>query len=109
MCVCVCVKRMVRYKHIGDLDLVIQFSNQFELTALRNQLIDKLLFIHIVTGCPELSRPAHAWYKREGNEAVIGCENKDKEWRLTCVENTWEGEVGNCTKSGTSQYHDHLK
>ena len=56
--------------------------------------------ILIVTGCPELSRPAHAWYKREGNEAVIGCENNDQEWRLTCTGNTWQGEVGNCTETG---------
>ena len=53
-----------------------------------------------VKGCAEIRPPAHAWYKREDNEAVIGCENNDKEWRLTCIDNTWVGEVGNCTAKG---------
>ena len=31
---------------------------------------------------------------------MIGCENNDKEWRLTCVETTWVGEIGNCSGMG---------
>ena len=53
-------------------------------------------------GCAELSPPPHAWYKREGNKAIVGCEDNDKEWTVTCAGNTWEGEIGNCTKSGRS-------
>ena len=45
--------------------------------------------------------PAHAWYKREGNKAVIGCEDNDKKWTVTCTGSTWKGEIGNCTESGT--------
>ena len=63
-------------------------------------LLCYLPFFYIVTGCPELSRPAHAWYKREGNEAVIGCETNEQEWRLTCAGNTWIGNMGNCTVEG---------
>ena len=55
-----------------------------------------------VTGCPELIRPANAWYKREGNEALIGCEKSNEEWRLTCKGNKWIGEVGNCTETGNT-------
>jgi hypothetical protein len=58
------------------------------------------LITTLVIGCPEISRPAHAWYKREGNEALIGCETNDQEWRLTCTGNTWVGEIGNCSKEG---------
>ena len=56
--------------------------------------------IFIVVGCAEISPPPHAWYKREGNKAIIGCEDNDKEWTVICIENRWEGEIGNCTKSG---------
>jgi hypothetical protein len=48
-----------------------------------------------------MSPPPNAWYKREGNKAVIGCENNDKEWTVTCTGNRWQGEIGNCTTSGT--------
>jgi len=53
-----------------------------------------------VIGCAELRPPENAWYKREGNKAVIGCENGDKEWTVSCRGNTWEGEIGNCTNTG---------
>ena len=56
--------------------------------------------LHSVVGCSEFERPDNAWYKREGNEAVIGCENNDQEWRLTCTGNTWQGDLGNCSDSG---------
>ena len=51
-------------------------------------------------GCSDPKPPVQAWYKRNGNEAVIGCETSDKEWRLTCTGNTWSGKTGNCTKTG---------
>ena len=51
-------------------------------------------------GCSDPKPPPQAWYKRNGNEAVIGCEAGDKEWRLTCSGNTWHGKIGNCTTSG---------
>ena len=53
-----------------------------------------------VIGCAELSPPPHAWYKREGNKAIIGCEDNDKEWTVSCTGNRWVGEIGNCTKLG---------
>lgn len=58
------------------------------------------IIIFPVIGCAELSPPPHAWYKREGNKAIIGCEDNDKEWTVTCTGTTWDGEIGNCTKSG---------
>jgi len=54
--------------------------------------------LSIVAGCTEFKRPDNAWYKREGNEAVIGCDNNDKEWHLTCIDNKWIGDVGNCSQ-----------
>jgi len=54
----------------------------------------------LVMGCSELTPPKHAWYKREGDEAVIGCQDNDKEWKVKCTGNVWIGEIGNCTKTG---------
>ena len=64
-----------------------------------------ILGFYTVVGCTDVSRPESMWYKREGNEAVIGCENNDQEWRLICTGNTWQGEVGNCSKTGLNNFH----
>ena len=53
-----------------------------------------------VTGCSEIPRPPNAWYKREGHQAVIGCETSNREWKLTCIKDNWIGEVGNCSERG---------
>ncbi|KAK2144209.1 hypothetical protein LSH36_776g00004 [Paralvinella palmiformis] len=48
-------------------------------------------------GCPDLTPPAHAWYKRDGDQAVIGCEWSHKTWHLSCDGHSWSGVVGNCS------------
>ena len=53
-------------------------------------------------GCPDLTPPAHAWYKRDGDQAVIGCEWSQKTWHLSCDGHGWTGVVGNCSQPGTS-------
>ncbi|KAK2157030.1 hypothetical protein LSH36_200g02038 [Paralvinella palmiformis] len=60
----------------------------------------KFLIKYTANGCSDPKPPPQAWYKRNGNEAVIGCEASDKEWRLTCSGNRWHGKIGNCTTSG---------
>ncbi|KAK2139459.1 hypothetical protein LSH36_1776g00006 [Paralvinella palmiformis] len=56
-----------------------------------------------LVGCPDLIPPAHAWYKRDGTEAMIGCNQNDRVWHLKCIGNTWNGVVGNCTGTGISE------
>ena len=58
--------------------------------------IDLRLYNSVI-GCSDLTPPVHAWYKREGSEAVIGCKSNDRVWRLYCNGNTWDGVVGNCS------------
>ena len=53
-------------------------------------------------GCPDLSPPKHAWYKRDGDQAVIGCEWSQKTWHLSCDGRSWSGVVGNCSELGTA-------
>ncbi len=53
-----------------------------------------------VEGCPDITPPAHAWYKRDGDSAVIGCEWSEHSWHLACDGSTWSGVVGNCSEPG---------
>lgn len=73
--------------------------------SLSFTLYNVIVSLFPVIGCSELSPPPHAWYKREGNKAVIGCEDNDKEWTVTCTGNRWLGEIGNCTKSGRTSIY----
>lgn len=57
-------------------------------------------FVIPASGCSDPKPPAHAWYKRNSNEAVIGCDGNSQEWRLTCSNNRWQGTVGNCSTAG---------
>ncbi|KAK2157028.1 hypothetical protein LSH36_200g02277 [Paralvinella palmiformis] len=66
-----------------------------ELSLLDFKALDRAR----TNGCSDPKPPPRAWYKRNGNEAVIGCEASDKEWRLTCSGNRWHGKMGNCTTS----------
>ena len=47
-------------------------------------------------------QPDFAWYKRDGDEAIVGCQHSDKSWHLKCHNNHWLGVLGNCT--GKSEY-----
>ena len=51
-------------------------------------------------GCPDLTPPAHAWYKRKGNQATIGCKVGGRSWDLVCEKDGWKGVVGNCSALG---------
>ena len=63
-----------------------------------------MLYFVQVAGCPDIERPPHTSYKRQGDVAVVGCEHNDEEWRLTCIGNQWEGSIGNCTQKVQGTY-----
>ena len=56
--------------------------------------------LYSAAGCSDPEPPEHGWYKRNANEAVIGCDSSDREWRLTCSGTKWEGEIGTCSLPG---------
>ena len=51
----------------------------------------------IAVGCPDVSAPGKAFAKREGDNLVIHCNNTGETWYLTCKDEDWIGEYGNCT------------
>nr|UCK81581.1 Gal-binding and CUB domains containing receptor 14 [Arenicola marina] len=72
--------------------VVLQFIpvNQRELKA-------EFLLHYEVLGCQDITPPLHAWYKRNGSAAVVGCEWSEHSWYLRCEGNSWVGVVGNCS------------
>ena len=55
-----------------------------------------------MNGCGDLIAPEHAWHKRSGNVATVGCEHQNKTWHLKCDGAKWDGVVGSCNASGES-------
>ena len=58
------------------------------------------VLVTIVTGCADLATPEHAWHKRSGDTATIGCKHYNKTWQIKCEESEWKGVVGSCNASG---------
>ena len=61
------------------------------------------MLIFPVVGCADVSAPANAWHKREGNVACVGCHHQNKTWHLTCERSHWNGVVGNCYAAGKNK------
>ncbi|KAK2139014.1 hypothetical protein LSH36_2132g00023 [Paralvinella palmiformis] len=78
-------------------------SNEISLQMLEDSSKFGFLIQYRKIGCPDLSPPAHAWYKRDGDQAVIGCEWSQKTWHLSCDGRSWSGVVGNCSVTVTRQ------
>ena len=59
-----------------------------------------------VEGCPDLATPEHAWIKRSGDLATVGCKHSNKTWKLTCHASQWIGGVGRCPTEGCHSIND---
>ena len=53
-------------------------------------------------GCADVLPPAGAWLKRDSENLMIRCNETGETWYLTCRDNSWIGEIGNC--SSASEY-----
>ena len=60
--------------------------------------LTKCIIDFTAIGCPNLVPPQHSWLQRDGNQLVVGCENTDQQWHLSCEDNHWLGVIGNCTQ-----------
>ena len=50
-----------------------------------------------VIGCADPKLPPDVWSRRNGDKLVIQCNATDQVWTLTCRNNKWVGDTGNCT------------
>ena len=65
-----------------------------------------LLYFHITAvGCPNLKIPRNAWAERHGDDLVVKCNITDEIWYLTCQDNDWIGQIGNCSASSNPSKH----
>jgi len=53
----------------------------------------------LVFGCADIEIPRYAWYKREGDSAIVGCEGQDVTWSLKCEGSQWTGVMGDCSEN----------
>lgn len=50
-------------------------------------------------GCADLNHVTGATIDYKDNTAVVRCRATQETWHLVCKDNTWLGEVRNCTKT----------
>ena len=50
-------------------------------------------------GCADMSPPDGAWMTRDDDTMEIGCHSGSKSWSLRCVDNRWQGVLGQCGSS----------
>ena len=65
---------------------------------LKNIYFYTLLCLYPAVGCTDLVPPDDAWLRRNGTDAVVGCYTSHQFWFLRCVDDTWIGVIGNCTR-----------
>jgi len=49
-------------------------------------------------GCPDLAPQTGGWAERIDDRLVVRCNTTHNTWYLTCMGQTWIGNVGNCTQ-----------
>lgn len=49
-----------------------------------------------VLGCEDYGSPPNTWIKREGDRTLVGCVSTGEQWKLTCIDSKWNGDVGAC-------------
>ncbi|KAK2149263.1 hypothetical protein LSH36_458g02027 [Paralvinella palmiformis] len=88
---------IIEYESKSAIDMPRHRSHLGHMTEER--LPRETLPTTTAVGCADLNPPAHAWYRREGDRAIIGCHSsrQEKTWHLRCKDNSWLGVVGNCS------------
>ena len=51
----------------------------------------------VAFGCPPLVTAPNTRINRQGDHAVVKCNDTDESWYLTCRGRDWIGEAGNCS------------
>ncbi len=49
-----------------------------------------------VLGCGDYQRPGNTWVKRDGDVMTLGCVSTGQQWKLTCQDQQWVGDTGDC-------------
>ncbi|ESO04757.1 hypothetical protein HELRODRAFT_172429 [Helobdella robusta] len=57
----------------------------------------KILIQYRAIGCPDLTPPSTAWFRRVNDTCEVGCYDTDQSWHLICINDQWQGVLGNCS------------
>ena len=52
----------------------------------------------LAVGCPRISAPQYGYVTQDGMTASVKCNDTQETWYLTCKDNDWIGDIGNCTQ-----------
>ena len=58
--------------------------------------LNNIQYFFPVFGCADVDVPQGAWYKRDGDFAMVGCEKEELSWALHCEGTEWKGTIGSC-------------
>ena len=82
---------------ISNLTTNTKFSNYVVLSFLSHLLHFHYVLLLAVQGCPDVHPPPNTVMKRTGTDLIIRCNHTRETWFLTCKDNQWAGEMGNCS------------
>ncbi len=54
-------------------------------------------FHFTATGCRDFEVPTQYAIRHNGNSAIVTCKATGSHWLMTCEDNQWKGDIGNCT------------
>ena len=80
---------------------IFELHNLHDYLSLRSVLLQAIISVY---GCSDVNIPEGAWYKRDGDTAVVGCEKDDLTWPLHCEGTEWKGTVGSCPVESKSPH-----
>ena len=79
---------------------ISEYLNLFNFITMCD-IMCVLLAANSAFGCLNPSPPAHGFAERNGTLAKIGCyasaDSDVNGWEITCIDNMWHGDVGNCS------------
>ncbi|ELU03682.1 hypothetical protein CAPTEDRAFT_225483 [Capitella teleta] len=75
-------------------------SSSVEIRIPSSTTLAPFLLKYDVVGCAKMELSDEYWvqYAWTSSAAQIGCTTNSNSWRLTCKDNEWVGERGNCTE-----------
>lgn len=75
-------------------------TNDLEVGIVFHGTSGKNWLLHYsAVGCPNPNPLIHGSVRRNREKAVLKCDHTRQTWTLDCINNTWIGEIGNCSNT----------
>ncbi|ELU05656.1 hypothetical protein CAPTEDRAFT_217504 [Capitella teleta] len=80
--------------------LLISNSNILDLNLRAATELPNFALKLEVLGCPDIKVSSESLIERNGDSLTVRCLNSKQTWNLNCVDNHWQGSLGNCSLRG---------